>query len=59
MPEAALFLRNITQPHSSKLMTTIEAPGLQWVVNLLQLKLAYNCEMFTPRVQSQEINVFF
>jgi hypothetical protein len=43
MPEeaaaAALFLEHIPQPHSSKQMTIIKPPGVQWVVRLLQLKL--------------------
>jgi hypothetical protein len=46
------------QLHSTKRMTTIQPPGVQWVVNLLQLKLGYDCDIFTPRVQSQETNVF-
>jgi hypothetical protein len=40
-------------------MTVIQPPGVQRVVNLLQLKLGYACEIFTPRVQSQETNMFF
>jgi hypothetical protein len=39
-------------------MTIIQPPGVQWVVNLLQLKLGYACEIFTPRVQPQETNVY-
>jgi hypothetical protein len=54
MPAAASFFRNIPQPHSSKQMTVIQTPGVQWVVNSLQLKLVYACNIFTPRVQSQE-----
>jgi hypothetical protein len=41
---------------SSKQMTVIQPPGVQWVVRLLQLKLAYACDIFTPRVQPQETN---
>jgi hypothetical protein len=40
-------------------MTVIQPPGLQWVVSLLQLKLGYACDIFTPRVQPQETNVYF
>jgi hypothetical protein len=54
VPAAASFLRNLPQPHSSKQMTVIQPPGVQWVVSLLQLKLGYDCEIFTHRVQSQE-----
>jgi hypothetical protein len=58
---AASFLRYISQPHSSKQMTIIQpgSPGVQWVVSLLQLKLGYAYDIFTPRVQPQEKNVFF
>jgi hypothetical protein len=35
-------------------MTVIQLPGVQWVVSLLQLKLGYACDIFTPRVQPQE-----
>jgi hypothetical protein len=35
-------------------MKVIQPPGVQWVVSLLQLKLGYVCDIFTPRVQSQE-----
>jgi hypothetical protein len=38
-------------------MTVIQPPGVQWVVSLLQLKLRYACDIFIPRVQSQETNV--
>jgi hypothetical protein len=40
-------------------MTIIQPPGVQWVINLLQLKLGSACDIFTPRVQSQETNVLF
>jgi hypothetical protein len=33
--------------------------GVQWVVSLLQLKLGYACDIFTPRVQPQETNLYF
>jgi hypothetical protein len=59
VPAAASFLRHITQPHSSKQMTVIQPPGVQWVVRLIQLKLRYADDIFTPRVQSQETNVLF
>jgi hypothetical protein len=39
-------------------MTLIQPPGVQWVVSLLQLKLEYACDIFTPRVQSQETMCF-
>jgi hypothetical protein len=39
-------------------MTLVQLPGVQWVVSLLQLKLGYACDIFTPRVQSQETNVY-
>jgi hypothetical protein len=58
MPAAAPFLKHILQPQSSKQMTIIQPPGVQWVVSLLQLQLGYACDIFTPRVQSQETNVF-
>jgi hypothetical protein len=35
-------------------MTVIQPPGVQSVVNLLQLKLGYTYDIFIPRVQSQE-----
>jgi hypothetical protein len=54
---ASSFLRHIPQPHSSKLMTVIQPPVVQWVVSLLQLILGYACDIFTPRVQSPETNV--
>jgi hypothetical protein len=37
-------------------MTVIQPPGVQWMVNLLQLKLGYSCDIFTPVVQSDERN---
>jgi hypothetical protein len=40
-------------------MTVIQPPGVQWVVSLLQLKLGYTNDIFTPRVQPQEKNLFF
>jgi hypothetical protein len=39
-------------------MTVIQPPGVQLVLVLLQIKLGYACDLFTPRVQSQETNVF-
>jgi hypothetical protein len=39
-------------------MTLIQPPRVQWVVNLLQLKLGYVCDIFTPRVQYQETNTY-
>jgi hypothetical protein len=51
VPAAETFLRRIPQPDLSKLMTTTQRPGLQWAVKLLQLKLGYVCDIFTPRVQ--------
>jgi hypothetical protein len=51
---AASFLSLIPQPHSSKQMTVIQPSGVKWVVNLLQLIMECICEIFTPRVQSQE-----
>jgi hypothetical protein len=59
VPAAASFLRHIPQPHSSKQMTVIQPPGVQWVVTLLQLKLENACDIFTPRVQPQDTNVLF
>jgi hypothetical protein len=59
VPAAASFLRYIPQLHSSKQMTMIQSPGVKLMVSLLQLKLGYACDIFTPRVQSQEKNVFF
>jgi hypothetical protein len=56
VPAAASFLRHIPQPHSSKQMTIIQQPEEQWVVSLLQLKLEYACDIFTPRIQPQETN---
>jgi hypothetical protein len=32
----------------------IQSPGIKWVVNLLQLKLEYPCDLFTPKIHSQE-----
>jgi hypothetical protein len=40
-------------------MTVIQPPGVQWLVSLLKLKLGYSCDIFTPRVQPQEANVYF
>jgi hypothetical protein len=48
VPAAASFLRHIPQPHTSKQMTVIQPPGVQWVVSLPQLKLGYACDIFTP-----------
>jgi hypothetical protein len=31
-------------------------PGVRWVVSLLQLKLGYYCDIFTPRVKFYEKN---
>jgi hypothetical protein len=39
-----------------KQMTVIQPPGVKWVVSLLQLKLGYACDIFTPKVQPQETN---
>jgi hypothetical protein len=52
VPTAASFLRYIPQqyPHSSKQMTVIQPPEVQWVLNLLQLKPVYSCDLLTPRV---------
>jgi hypothetical protein len=33
--------------------------GLQLVINSLRIKMGYACDLFTPRVQSQEANVLF
>jgi hypothetical protein len=41
------------------MMTIIQPSGVQWVLSLLQLKLENVCDIFTPRVQPQEISVFF
>jgi hypothetical protein len=57
VPAAASFLRHIPQTNSSKQMTVIQPPGVQWVVSLLKLILGYACDIFTPRVQPQETNV--
>jgi hypothetical protein len=54
VPAAASFLSHIPQTHSSKQMTVIQPPGVQWVVSLLQLKLVHACDIFTPRFQPQE-----
>jgi hypothetical protein len=40
-------------------MTVIQPPGVQWVVNLLQLQLGYAHDNFTPRFEPQEANVLF
>jgi hypothetical protein len=50
-----------TSSPSSKQITLIQPPGIhvQWIINLLQLKLGYACDIFTPRVQSQETNMLF
>jgi hypothetical protein len=48
-PAIALFLRHLPQPHLSKQMSIIKLPEVQWVVNLLQVKLEYACDIFTPR----------
>jgi hypothetical protein len=39
-------------------MTLIQLPGVQCVVNILQLKWRYACDILTPRVQPQETNEF-
>jgi hypothetical protein len=59
VPAAAAFLRHIPQTHSSKQMAVIKPPRVKLVVNLIKLKLRYPCDIFTPRVQPQETNVFF
>jgi hypothetical protein len=35
-------------------MTAIQPPGIEWVVNLTQMKLRYSWDLFNLRVQSQE-----
>jgi hypothetical protein len=40
-------------------MTVIHPSRVQWVVSLLQLNLKRACDIFNPRVQSQETNVYF
>jgi hypothetical protein len=42
-----------------KMMKVIQPPGLKWMANLLLLKLGYPCHILTPRVKSQETNMFF
>jgi hypothetical protein len=56
--ERQLILVYISTPFI-KLMTITQPPRVQWVVSLLQLKLGYTCDIFTPGVHSQETNVFF
>jgi hypothetical protein len=51
---SASFLRHIPKPHSSKLMTVIQSPGVQLVLNLLKLQLGYTCDLFTPRVHLEK-----
>jgi hypothetical protein len=51
---AASLLSCILQPHSSTLMTVLQPSELQWVENLLKMKLGNSCEIFIPRVQCQE-----
>jgi hypothetical protein len=53
---SSIILEAYTSAHSSKQMTVIQPPGVQWVIILLQLKLRYVCDIFTPRVQPQETN---
>jgi hypothetical protein len=43
----------------AKLMTVVQPPGVQWVVNSLQIQLEYACNIFTIRIQPQEINLIF
>jgi hypothetical protein len=59
VPASASFLRHIPQPHSSKQMTIIQPPGVQWVVSSPQIQLGYACDIFTPRVQPQETNIYY
>jgi hypothetical protein len=54
---SSIILEAYTSAHSSKQMTVIQPPGVQWVVSLLQIKLGYICDIFTPRVQPQETNL--
>jgi hypothetical protein len=56
---SSIILEAYISAHSSKQMTVIKAPGVKWVLNLLQLKKEYACNIFTPRVQPQETNVYF
>jgi hypothetical protein len=58
MPAASSILRHIPHPQSSKQISIIQPPGVKWVVSLLQLKLGYSCEIFTPRFQPQETNKY-
>jgi hypothetical protein len=47
---------------SAPFIKTDESNITTWstmVVNLLQLKLGYSCNLFTTKVQSQDINVSF
>jgi hypothetical protein len=50
---------SILEAYTSKQMTIIQQPGVQWVVSLLQLEMEYACDIFTPRVQPQETNLLF
>jgi hypothetical protein len=38
-------------------MSVIQPPGIKWLVSLLQLKLRYACDIFTPRVQISRKNI--
>jgi hypothetical protein len=38
-------------------MTVVQPPGVQWVVILLQLKLGYACDIFTPMFTSWAFHV--
>jgi hypothetical protein len=59
LADTGAIISSILKPHSSKLMTAIQPPGEQVELNFLKIKLGYSCDIFIPRVQSQETNVLF
>jgi hypothetical protein len=45
---SSIILEAYTSAPNIKKMTVIQPPGVQWVVNLLQLKLGYACDFTLP-----------
>jgi hypothetical protein len=60
VPAAASLLRHTSAPFiKTDESNTTTWNKIQWVVSLLKLKLKYACDIFIPRDQSQETNVYF
>jgi hypothetical protein len=47
---SSIILEVYTSAPFIKTESIIQPPGVKWLVSLLQLKLGYACDIFTPRV---------